>query len=134
MVSLRVLGSANTNFLILVLTSFLMTTFGSACMAQSSICDEVGSLKLGEYLHGQTDTQLSTLTIRSQGEQSFIGHAAVKGAMARRISGELNGMPVRWSSASLIGPVLCSGFNAFKILVDPRNVRIMDGENRSAVQ
>ncbi len=85
-------------------------------------------------MHGQTDTQLSTITIRSQGEQSSVGHAAVKGAMSRRISGDLNGMSVRWSSASLIGPVLCSGFNAYKILVDPRNVRIVDGENRTSVQ
>jgi hypothetical protein len=134
MVYQHVLGSGNSHSLILVLTSLLIATFGSTCMAQSSICNEVDSLKLGEYLHGQTDTQLSTVTIRSQGEQSSVGQAAVKGAMARRISGDLNGMSVRWSSASLIGPVLCSGFNAFKILVDPRNVRIVDGENRSAVQ
>ena len=134
MVYQHVLGSGNSHSLILVLTSLLIATFGSTCMAQSSICNEVDSLKLGEYLHGQTDTQLSTVTIRSQGEQSSVGQAAVKGAMARRISGDLNGMSVRWSSASLIGPVLCSGFNAFKILVDPRNVRIVDGENLSAVQ
>ena len=134
MVYQRVLGSAKSNSLILVLTSLLIATFGSTCMAQSFICNEVSSLKLGEYLHGQTDTELSTITIRSQGEQSSVGYAAVKGAMARRISDELNGMSVRWSSASLIGPVLCSGFNAYKILVDPRKVRIVGGENRSAVQ
>ena len=130
----RELGSVNSRSLILVLTGLLAATFASICRAQGSICNETESLKLGEYLHGQTDTQLSTVTLRSQGEQSSVGQAAVKGAMARRISGELNGVSVRWSLASLIGPVPCSGFNAYKILVDPRNVRIVDGENRPVVQ
>jgi len=134
MVYQRVLGSVNGHSLILVLTSLLMTTFGSICRAQSSICKEAESLKLGEYLHSQTDTQLSTITIRSHGEQSSVGQAAVKGAMALRISGELSGVSVRWSSALLIGPVSCSGVNIYKILVDPRKIQIVDGENRSALQ
>jgi len=131
---LRALGSLDFNSLILVLVGFFTATFGSSSIAQNAICNEIESLKVGEYLHSQTDTQLSTLTLRNQGEPGSVGQAAVKGAMARRISGELSGMPVRWNSATLIGPILCAGLNAYKILVDPLHIRIVDGENRSVVQ
>jgi hypothetical protein len=131
---LRALGSLDFHSLILVLVGFFMATFGSSSTAQNAICNEIESLKVGEYLHSQTDTQLSTLTLRNQGEPGSVGQAAVKGAMARRISGELSGMPVRWNSATLIGPILCAGLNAYKILVDPIHIRIVDGENRSVVQ
>jgi hypothetical protein len=124
----------NLHFLFLVFLGLSVTSFGFYCEAQSLTCIEAESIKVGEYVHSQTDTQLSTLTLRNQNEPPNIGQAAIKGAMARRISGELSGLPVRWSAATLIGPVLCSGSNVYKILVDPRNIRIVDGENRAVVQ
>jgi hypothetical protein len=51
--------------------------------------------------------------------------------MARRLSGELNGLSVRWSEAILRGPIACPAFNAYQILVDPLRVRIVDGPPRS---
>lgn len=122
------------HLLFLVLLGLSVITFGLNCEAQSLACNEAESLKVGEYLHSQTDTQLSTITVRNQNEPPNIGQSALKGAMARRISGELSGLPVRWSAATLIGPVVCSGLNVYKILVDPRNIRIVDGESRAVVQ
>lgn len=120
--------------LILVLMSLPVLTYGSICRAQNSICNEAESLKVGEYLHSHTATQLTTLTLRNKSEPVNIGQAAVKGAMARRISGELSGLPVRWNGAILVGPVLCSGLNVYKILVDPQTISIMDTESRTVIQ
>ena len=90
-----------------------------------SLCDQLEAVRLGEYLHGYTEVHLSTSTRRPTEEPAPIGQAAVKGAMARRLAGELSGAPVRWSSAILIGPVSCPSFNAFQILIDPIDIRIV---------
>jgi len=96
------------------------------CAAQSHLCNELEAVRPGDYLHSYTQTHLKTSTRRPSGESSAVGQSAVKGAMARRISGELNGASVQWSSAMLVGPIACASFNAYQIVVDPRLVRIVD--------
>jgi hypothetical protein len=110
----------------------LLLTF--PCIAHATLCAELESVRPGDYLHGQTETFLSTSTRRPSSEPSSVGQSAVKGAMARRISGELGGATVRWSSATLIGPITCATFNAYLILVDPVNVRIVGLEPRFTPQ
>ncbi len=103
-----------------------MLTMGLPCAAQTDLCGELEAVRPGDFLHSHNQTHLKTATRRPSGEPPAVGQSAVKGAMARRLSGELNGATVQWSSAMLIGPVACTSFNAFQIVVDPRAVRIVE--------
>lgn len=96
------------------------------CAAQTDVCRELETIRPGDYVHSYNQTHLKTVTRRPSGEPHVVGQSAVKGAMARRISGELNGAKVLWSSAILIGPIACTSFNAYQIVVDPLLVRIVD--------
>jgi len=96
------------------------------CAAQTEVCIELETTRPGEYVHSYNQTHLKTVTRRPSGEPHVVGQSAVKGAMARRISGELGGATVLWSSAMLVGPIACASFNAYQIVVDPRLVRIVD--------
>jgi hypothetical protein len=101
-------------------------TSGVHAQVMDSICDELKGTRPGEYVHGQAGEFLTTATLRHFYEPINIGRSAVKGAMASRLSSDLEGARVRWSNALLKGPVACGSFNAYQVLVDPMNVRILN--------
>ncbi len=91
----------------------------------SALCAELQSVLPGAFVHGEVGAFLSTATLRPANEPAPVGRAAVKGAMARRLTQELDGVgTVHWASAQQRGPVSCGIFNAYQLLVDPATVRL----------
>lgn len=88
------------------------------------LCAALESVRPGEFLQGQTEVYLTTSTLRPSQEPVSVGRSLVKGAMARRLSDELDGGPVSWSGALLKGPVPCGAFNAYQVQVNPFTVRM----------
>jgi len=102
----------------------LLGTGSVLAQASDRLCAELDNVRPGEFLHGQTDLHLTTSTLRPLQEPASVGRSIVKGAMARRLSHELESGPVGWSGALLVGPVLCGPFHAYQVLVNPLTVRL----------
>lgn len=90
------------------------------------LCAELEAARPEEFVYGQIGPYLTASTLRPSKEPVAVGRSVVKGAMARRLSSELDGARVRWSGALLKGPFDCGAVHAFQILVDPAQVRIVD--------
>ena len=104
-----------------------LTCISVFAQTAASLCNELGGLAPGEFVHGQSGALLTTATLRPAQEPVAVGRSAVKGAMARRLAGEFDGAAnVRWSAAQQRGPVNCGSFNAYQLLVDPANIRMSE--------
>ena len=109
-----------------------MTLVGSALLSADTLhaqvsdqlCAELEKVRPGEFFHGHTEHHLTTSTLRPMQEPASVGRSAVKGAMARRLSQELDSGPVRWSGALINGPVVCGSFHAYQVQVNPLKVRL----------
>lgn len=91
-----------------------------------ALCAELESTRPGQFVYGESGPYLTASTLRPTHEIPAVGRSVVKGAMARKLSAELDGARVRWSGALLKGPVACGALNAFQILVNPIYVRVTE--------
>jgi hypothetical protein len=108
----------------IVATAGHVFTCPAVAQPLDALCAEVETIRLGEFVYGQTGPYLTATTLRPAQEPVAVGRSVVKGAMARKLSSELDGASVRWSTALLKGPVACGSYQAFQILVDPTQVRV----------
>lgn len=97
----------------------------SVSQASDAMCALFEDKANGDYMFLETAATLQAASRRNLDEPSKVGFSAVKGALARRLSGELNGHTVRWSGAVQRGPFICSGYKVVAVTVDPLNVRLV---------
>ncbi|NBT47525.1 MAG: hypothetical protein EBT07_06840 [Actinobacteria bacterium] len=87
------------------------------------ICSELRSARTDEFIFGENGRYLTASTLRPLNEAVSVGRSLVKGALARKLTSDFDGVKVQWSSALIAGPVNCGSLNAFQISVDPLLIR-----------
>lgn len=97
----------------------------SGAHASDPLCALFEDKANGDYMFLETAATLQAASRRSLDEPTKVGFSAVKGALARRLSADLNGQVVRWSGAVQKGPYACAGYKVVAVAVDPLNVHLV---------
>lgn len=88
-----------------------------------TVCSELGSARTGEFIFGENGRFVTASTLRPVNEAVSVGRSLVKGALARKLTSDFDGVKVQWSAALIVGPVNCGSLNAYQISVDPLLIR-----------
>jgi hypothetical protein len=107
--------------------ALFLASISVVSQAAEFLCDELKGLRPGEFIDSESGAFLTIATLRPTRESPAVSRSVLKGAMALRLSGELDGAKnVRWSAAQHLGPVICGSFTAYKLFVDPSYIRISE--------
>jgi hypothetical protein len=121
------MGHSTFRFFLYAALHFVLYSYSIASQATTLLCDELEGLRPGEFIDSESGAFLTIATLRPSKESPSVSRSILKGAMARRLSGELDGAKnVRWSAALQLGPVICGSFTAYKLSVNPFYVRISE--------